>query len=130
MKKLFALIGLVLMLLGCMTSADLSLSPSPTFQVGEGDLAVVDQFVIGPDALTVEASLELQDAVRLPIEFEVCTDVLHVRSNPFVAEDNVIDWLERGQVVLVHEFSNGWGRLTGLNEERVRWVKLEFLCRL
>lgn len=108
--------------LACMTSAmvaDLPTSVSPT---------VTELDVTTPGTVTNVESLELQDVIKMPLRFEVCTDVLHVRSNPFVANGNVVGWLNRGDVVFVHEMAEGWGRLAGLNEDRVRWVKLSYLC--
>lgn len=118
MKKLFLL--LALSSLSCMTQA-----MPEAFASATPSMAMVDQ----TDQPAEVEVIELSDAVRLPIEFVVCTDVLHVRNNAFVAEGNVIGWLVRGDVVMVQEFNNGWGRLAGTNEHRVRYVKLEFLCR-
>lgn len=122
MRKIVLFLLILLASLGCMTTSAVvssaeaiaSVSPAPRMRDLESEAPIV----------------ELQEVVRLPIEFVVCTDVLHVRSNPFVAEGNVVGWLRRGEVVLVHEMFEGWGRLAGLDFESVRWVKLEFLCRI
>ena len=114
-KNLIGLISLIgLTSLACMTSAVMVVpEASPT-------VAVVATLEVGNEA--VQAELELLDEwIPESFDFEVCADVLHVRSGPRFGAP-VVGYKYRGDLVTVTEFFDGWGMIAP-----ARWVKVIYL---
>lgn len=114
MKLLAYSVLLLVSGLSCMTSA-VMVSPevSPT-------VTMVSQVQVSDDAGF--ESEELQDWIPKTQDYEVCVDVLHVRTGPRYGAP-VEEYVYRGDVVTVTEYFDGWAMIAP-----ARWVKLKHLC--
>ena len=61
-------------------------------------------------------------------DYHVCVDELNVRSVP-AAQDGVITWLAVGANVTVYDVSDGWGRISPIDDVNAEWVNMKYLCK-